>query len=427
MRHPRSVVAVAVLLLLGLLGPVGATTGPAAAATVPAAPPPEGFLAAVAQVDAGDGHVCARMTSGQVRCWGRNFWGQIGDGTDDSRSLPTTVLAPNGAKPLTGVAQIDVGFHTCARLTNGQGLCWGGNEAGQLGNGTTNPSPLPRGVTLPSGLRLTGIAQIGAGLYFSCARLTSGHVRCWGDNAGGQIGDGTTTDRRRATLVTLPGGAPLTGVTQLSVGSEHACAKTTASQVRCWGTNNSGALGDGTTTSRGRARLVLNGPGTGPLGGVVQVMAGNGHTCFRVAGGQVRCVGQNGNGELGDGTQVNRRRPVVVRASAGAGPLTGVQLLGTSGGHQTCVRVQGPQVRCWGDNGDGRLGDGTVISRSRPVTVLDPTGTIPLGGVAHVSTGYHFTCARLSSGQARCWGNNDDGQLGDGTTTDRWLPVVVQL
>jgi alpha-tubulin suppressor-like RCC1 family protein len=397
------------------------------AVTILVAPAGAVPLEGVRQIDAGNGTTCA-LVGAQLRCWGDNQSGQVGDGTTDDRALPTVVLRNDANAPLLGVTQVDAGFNTCARLRNGQARCWGDNSYGALGDGTTDNSPLPRTVLLPSGAPLTGVAAVAAGGDFSCARLTNGEVRCWGKNEGGQIGDGTHTNRRRARLVTVPGGGRLTGVVELSAGRFHSCARLSNGQVRCWGDNTSGALGDGTTTGRARARVLRNGAGTGPLRGAAQVVAGDDHTCIRISGGQVRCVGANDFGGLGDGTTEDRHLPVAVRRQDGPGRLTGVTRLATSIGYFNCARIEGAHVVCWGWNGDGGLGDGTTDDRSRPVDVLDPTGTIPLSNVAQVSVGGGFGCARLVNGQARCWGDNADGQLGDGTTgNDHHLPVVVQL
>jgi alpha-tubulin suppressor-like RCC1 family protein len=399
-----------------------------------AAPPagaqqPEGFLAGIAQVEAGDGHTCARLTDGQVRCWGDNDAGAIGDGTTlTERHLPTTVLRPDGLGPLTGVRSIEVGDHSCALVAGGQARCWGPNDFGELGDGTTTGRPLPVAVKLRPGVRLTGITQLSAGDGTTCARLSDRRARCWGRNNYGQVGDGTPADERhRPRLVTVPGGGALTGVRQVSVGRDHACALLDSGQVRCWGDNDAGRLGDGTTQDRRRARVVKNPAGTGPLTGAIQVVAGDGPTCALLRSGQVRCWGENQYGAVGDGTFEERHLPVPVKNPAGTGRLTGVRRLGQAYGAIVCARVAGNQLRCWGRNIDGGLGNGETDDSPLPVTVLDPSGTIPLGNVAQVSAGSVFTCARLANGHGRCWGDNSVGELGDGTTDEHHLPVVVEL
>jgi alpha-tubulin suppressor-like RCC1 family protein len=392
---------------------------------------PEGVLTSVTQITAGDGFSCVRISGGEARCWGDNFSGQLGDGTDDNRSVPVPVLRPNGGGPLLDVAQIDTGSEsTCARLRNREVRCWGDNFYGNLGNGTTDDHPLPVAVTVPGGARLTGVRQLQVSDGFACAIVADGKVRCWGDNEDGELGDGTTTERHRAVLVRLPGGAPLRGVTQLSAGRDHACALAPRSVLRCWGDNTYGNVGDGTSgTDRLRPRRVRNGADTGPLLDVRLVAAGDGVTCARLGSGEARCWGGNQYGELGRGTiDDGAELPVPVLASTGPGRLQEVLSLNSAGNH-VCARLANGQARCWGRNVDGGIGDGTIgTDRSRPTTVLDPTGTIPLGNVRQVVGGSIHTCARLANGQARCWGNNDNGEAGDGTSgNDRLLPVVVQL
>lgn len=376
---------------------------------------------------AGNIHSCAMVAGGQLRCWGYNNSGQLGDNSTTERHLPTTVLRPDGAGPLTGATQVSAGFHTCARLANTQAVCWGNNFQGQVGDGNTAVSAqnLPRLVTLPNGGNLTGIATVAAGDDFTCARLTSGRVRCWGDNDGGRLGDGTTTDRSRAVLVTMPGGAPLTGVTQLSVGRSHSCARLTTGQARCWGDNTSGPIGDGTTTNRRRATVVRASTGSNPLTGVVQISADDDHSCARLGTGQARCWGENGSGQIGDGTTADRLRPRPVLDPTGTIRLSGVRQVAASQGF-TCARLASGQARCWGGNVDGGLGDGTTSDRTLPVVVHNPMDNGPLSGVTSISAGGSHACARLGAADAVCWGGNNAGQLGDGTLTDRPIPVVVQ-
>jgi alpha-tubulin suppressor-like RCC1 family protein len=390
---------------------------------------PEGFLAGIAQIDAGDGHTCARLTDGTARCWGDNFEGQLADTTTDDRHLPTVVLREDGLAPLIGIAQIDAGFHTCARLTNGQARCWGSNWEGELGDGTTEERHLPVVVTVPGGTALTGVAQISASDTFTCARLTNRQVRCWGRNEYGQLGDGTEVPHPRARLVRLANGKPLADVVQLTTGRDQVCALLRSSKVRCWGDNDAGQLGIGTTGGeRRRPQVMRNMAGNGPLLGVAQVVAGDDVTCVRLRTQEVRCTGDNEFGSLGNGGPTDRSLPVAVKAPDGTANLDGVLTLSTAGGAHVCARIAGGQVLCWGRNADGGLGNGTEDDAPLPVSVLDPTGTIPLGSVAQVSAGSVFTCARLTNGQGRCWGDNGHGQLGDGTQgTDRLLPVVVQL
>jgi alpha-tubulin suppressor-like RCC1 family protein len=194
----------------------------------------------------------------------------------------------------------------------------------------------------------------------------------------------------------------------VSAGGAHTCALTGAGGVKCWGTNSSGELGDGTTTERHIPVDV-----SGLTSGVVAVSAGA-HTCALTSAGGVKCWGENHFGELGDGTETERRTPVNVSG------LTSGAAAVAAGAHTTCALTSAGGVKCWGSNAYGQLGDGTITERHTPVNVSGLTS-----GAAAVSAGDSHTCALTSAGGVRCWGNNELGQLGDGTITDRHTPVNV--
>ncbi|MGA9350442.1 MAG: hypothetical protein WBW48_16795, partial [Anaerolineae bacterium] len=213
------------------------------AGSVIASPPREGPggegeavpLDAYTAIAAGYRHTCA-LTAGGVKCWGYNGYGQLGDGTWTWRNTPVDVSGLT-----SGVTTIAAGsYHTCALTAGGGAKCWGHNNNGQLGDGTTTNRNTPVDV---SGLT-SGVDAIAAGSYHTCA-LTAGGVKCWGLNDYGQLGDGTTTNRN--TPVDVSG--LTSGVAAIAAGYYHTCALT-AGGVKCWGRNNNGQLGDGTTTDR---------------------------------------------------------------------------------------------------------------------------------------------------------------------------------
>jgi nidogen-like/Regulator of Chromosome Condensation (RCC1) repeat protein/somatomedin B domain-containing protein len=189
----------------------------------------------------------------------------------------------------------------------------------------------------------------------------------------------------------------------------------------------SGAGGEAGADAGGSAGISggggTDGGTSGPL--VSQVVAGGWHSCVIVDGGRVQCWGRNDEGQLGDGTTEDRLTPVSVLQSPGGPPLSGAQALAL--GTHSCVLLSGSEVRCWGGNWAGQLGDGTQAHRLTPVAVLQSSGGPPLSGVQALVIGYDHGCARLSSSDLRCWGWNHYGQLGDGTTTDRLTPVSVQF
>jgi alpha-tubulin suppressor-like RCC1 family protein len=202
----------------------------------------------VAAIAAGAEHTCALTNAGAVKCWGDNYFGQLGDGTTTERHTPAEVSGlASGATAISAGAS-----HTCALTSAGGVECWGYNDDGELGDGTTTERHTPVDV---SGLA-SGVAAIAAGAEHTCALTSAGGVKCWGHNDSGQLGDGTTTERQRP--VDVSGLA--SGVTAISAGYQHACALTSPGAVKCWGSNELGALGDGTTTDRHTPVEVIGAP-----------------------------------------------------------------------------------------------------------------------------------------------------------------------
>jgi alpha-tubulin suppressor-like RCC1 family protein len=356
-----------------------------------------GLSSGVAAIAAGGYHTCALTTGGGVKCWGRNSSGQLGDGTTTNRTTPVDVVGLS-----SGVAAIAAGYyHTCALTAGGGVKCWGDNTCGQLGNGKFGYRPIPADV---SGLT-SGVDAMAAGESHTCALTAGGGVKCWGRNNNGQLGDGTTTDR--TTPVDVSG---LTGeVADIAAGGSHTCALTAGGGVKCWGANGSGQLGDGTTTSRTTPVDV-----SGLTSGVAAIAAGGSHTCALTVGGGVKCWGYNYHGQLGDGTTTNRNTPVDV-----SGLTSGVAAI-AAGRYHTCALTTGGGVKCWGYNSNGQLGDGTTTNRNTPVDVSGLTS-----GVDTIAAGGWHTCALTAGSGVKCWGRNYEGQLGDGTTTNRNTPVDV--
>jgi alpha-tubulin suppressor-like RCC1 family protein len=355
-----------------------------------------GLASGVARIAAGGFHTCALATGGGVKCWGFNGAGQLGDGTTFQRSTPANVLGL-----ASGVAAIAAGWlHTCALTAGGGVQCWGYNLYGELGDGTTTQRDAPVNVV---GLA-TGVAAIATGWYHTCARTVGGGVKCWGYNGYGQLGDGTIT--RRNAPVDVVG--LTSGVVAIAVGGYHTCALTAGGGAKCWGDNEDGRVGDGTTTQRSAPVDVV-----GLASGVAAIAAGGSHTCALTTGGGVKCWGDNWLGQLGDGTTTHSSMPVNV-----VGLTSGVVAIATGWNH-ACALTMGGGVKCWGDNGYGQLGDGTTAQRNAPVDVIGLAS-----GVAAIAAGGYHTCA-LTAGGVRCWGENDDGELGDGTTTQRSTPVNV--
>ena len=302
-----------------------------------------------------------------------------------------------------GVTRVTTGqLHACALISDGTVRCWGYNNEGQLGDGTTSTRTRP--VTVSG---LTGVTVLFAGGRHTCARLSDGTVKCWGRNNYGQLGDNSTTNRY--TPVTVSG---LTGATSLGLGDEHSCAM--ASGVKCWGRNNYGQLGDGTITNR-YTPVAVTGL-TSPVG----VAAGYSHSCAYSLTA-VRCWGRNQQGQLGNGTTTDSLSPVTV---TGVGSPRGLAL----NANHSCAAVNGVSgylVYCWGYNANGQLGDGTTTSRSTAAQIIGLESSGITAGSDSVSGSGH-TCS-VRGGIVKCWGKNTYGQLGNNTTADSSTPSSVMV
>jgi alpha-tubulin suppressor-like RCC1 family protein len=358
--------------------------------------PVSGLSSGVDSITAGHYHTCALTNSGAALCWGHNGYGQLGDGTTSEHITPTPVLGVD-----SGVVALTAGwYHTCA-VTSAGPQCWGDNWSGQLGDGTTLWRTIPAAVPDAG----SGTLSLAAGWTHTCELTDLGGVACWGSDAYGELGDGTTA-RRGSPLSVVGLGSGTTGI---GLGSYHSCAVTSAGGAMCWGANWNGALGDGTSTPSSTP-VPVSGLGSGTLA----IAGGSYHSCALTSGGGLLCWGANAYGQLGDGTKTMRFVPVPV-----SGLGSGVEAI-AAGGNHSCALTSSGGVLCWGGNSTGQLGDGTTTDSLTPIAVLG------LGsGVTALAAGYQHTCALTGSGGVLCWGYNGYGQLGDGTTTWHNSPVAV--
>lgn len=338
---------------------------------------------------------CSLTSAGGVKCWGANDNGEVGNNTFSTTSPPVDVQGLT-----SGVTQIASGsHHTCALTTAGAVKCWGYNAQGQLGNGSSFTAiAAPVQVT---GLT-SGVVAIGAGQYGTCAVTSAGAVKCWGYNSSGQLGDGTTTQRNTPVQVT----GLTSGYVSVDGGDFHNCARNSSGGIKCWGDNTYGQLGDGSTTNRSTPVDV-----SGLTSGTTVFDVGGYHTCAGTAT-TTKCWGYNQSGQLGRGNTTNSSTPVDV-----TGLTNGITAI-TAGEHHTCAVEPSGGVKCWGNNGSGQIGDGTTTNRTAPVQVTGLTS-----GYGQLDSGQFSTCAQSNAGAIKCWGNNQAGGLGDGTTTNRTTPA----
>jgi alpha-tubulin suppressor-like RCC1 family protein/uncharacterized protein YjdB len=376
-----------------------ATSGTLAAATSAAFD----IRVTFASVSPGSGYTCGLTTAGAIYCWGYNAHGELGDGTatgpercpqyDPCSQTPVPVLGG-----LTFVAASAGLYHNCGVTTAGAAYCWGSNDAGQLGDGSTVDRTIP--VAVVGGLTF---AEVDPGVgYHSCGVTPQGAAYCWGSNTYGELGDGTTVER--TSPVAVAGGLTFASV---SAGMFHSCGVTTGGVAYCWGFDGNGELGDGTVAGS-TSPVAVTGAHT-----FASVSAGVAYTCGVTTGAAAYCWGANGYGRLGDGSTVDHWASPV--------PVAGGLRFATVSARfdYACGLTTAGAAYCWGYNGDGEFGDGTTANQATPVALA--------GGLtfATMGAGANHTCGVTTGGVAYCWGLNTHGELGDGTTGSSPVPARV--
>ena len=394
-------------------------------------------------ITAGDSNTCALLTDHTAACWGQSGNGQLGDGNglnqgDDPGEMgaarPVIDLGANRtATSITAGAA-----HACAIVDHALVKCWGSNGFGQLGLGDTanrGDAPGEMGDALPAVDLGTGrtATAIAAGQLHTCALLDDGTVKCWGQNFFGQLGLGDSAHRGDAagemgdSLPTVPLGTGRTA-TAIGAGDLHTCALLDDGTVKCWGSGNSGQLGQGNAGMRGdnpgelgdaMAPIAL---GTGRTATAIAV--GSSHTCALLDDASVKCWGVNGAGQLGRGdTNARGDGPGEMGDSLAAIALgTGRTATGiATGSEQTCALLDDGTVKCWGQNNNGQLGQGDTADRGdQPGELGDALTAVNLGPgrtATAVTAGAHHSCALLDDGTMKCWGGSLLGQLGQGTSS----------
>lgn len=377
--------------------------------TPPPRPPPGTTMAIDGHtLWAGGWHSCANHGA-VLYCWGQNFDGQIGDGTTVNAKLPRIVKGLNPSDlQAVGLGELT----TCVCDSAGQAWCWGRNIEGELGLGkASSNSKVP--VQVPG---LTDCVQIAGGHNHTCAvHGMDGSVSCWGSNSTGQLGLGSSpavgscaeTDGLNVPCLTAPAVVPgLTNVVELRAGEDHTCARKADKTVVCWGGNFDGELGDGTKTNRSSPVAVV-----GLAADITAIASGRWFTCALHSAGTISCWGSNEHGQLGRATS-DQTRPGQVSNITDA-----IQV--AAGDKHACAVGATGRVWCWGGNTFGQLGNGTTTDSMLPV---NPSG---LGDVNNIALGVVHSCARAGTGPVYCWGENVVNELGDATTTNRLTPVTV--
>lgn len=351
-----------------------------------------------AKLAAGAGHTCLVTPEGALKCWGHNGFGQLGNG--ESPLIPLENSPVVGGVELSDWGMTEVSelqgdilaitagaYHTCVLTRAGGVKCWGQNAYGQLGDGTTIDRNRPVDV---QGL-ISGVAAVTAGAAHTCVLMDSGGVKCWGQN-NGLLGNGKTADS--ITPVDVIGLS--NNITQVHAGWVFTCALTTDGDLFCWGDGSYGRFGDGSSLIYGEPIKVDGLPDE-----VITLAAGQYHLCALLKTDEVICWGA-----LSSDQEYTSLKPLVV-----SGLTTEIVKLVAGGGHTCGLTVDGG-VKCWGDNYFGQLGDGTNLSSFLPVDVDGCTRY-----VVEIASGGGHVCALTADGGVKCWGDGSAGQLGDSTLT----------
>jgi alpha-tubulin suppressor-like RCC1 family protein len=414
--------------VLSLAALLGACNNESTAPRTPAA------AAGFASVEGGVYHTCGRAPAGAAYCWGSNAWGQLGNGDMTNRASPAAVMGR-----LTFATMSVGGLHACGLTAGGDAYCWGSDQDGSLGAGAPGPEFCPLvSIAVPCSTLPLAVAggvtfsSLSAGWGPTCALTAIGSAYCWGDNAWGALGIGSDTGSVEGcfhgpcsrTPLAVTGGHTLT---ELGVGSHHACGLTASGTAFCWGGNSYGQLGigadygpDSCSGWRGATEPCARMPV--PVGGgltFTRLSVGDAHTCGLATEGAWYCWGRNESGQLGNGTagpDICHGSPCSTLPVAVA---SGVSFMTVFAGYRhSCGVTSAGFAHCWGNNLYGQLGDGTSVSSLTPVAVT--------GGLRFASVSPHtsHTCGLTTGGVAYCWGSNSYGQLGTGTS-DSYVPLRV--
>ena len=393
----------------------------------------------IPSLSAGLNHSCA-LKGSSLHCWGNGANGRLGYGD-------VSPVGDGNGPSIAGAGDVSVGAavlsmevgggHSCVRLQSGDARCWGDGGSGQLGyNAATdvaNGAGPSIGIAgnIPIG---AAVLQVSGGNTHTCAVLDTGNVRCWGNGARGRLGYNTTAAVGNGVglSITAAGDVPIGATVKwVEAGGNHTCALMTTGAVRCWGRGSEGQLGYNAGADIGGGGATILASGDVPLGGIAtQIALGLDHSCALLDTGAVRCWGKNNFGQLGHDNLTFIGNGGTSIIAAGDIPLGGTATSIAAAWDTTCALLSGGSVRCWGNGVNGQLGHDDKLSLSDGTgRTIVAAGDIPIGGWAvAVAVGQTFACAVLADGAVRCWGDGTSGVLGHDSTAsigDGTGPTIV--
>lgn len=389
-----------------------------------------GYLDNAKKISAADTSVFLLKKDGTVFSWGYNGYGQLGDDTLINKNKPTQVKGEEGVGFLSEIKEIHSNKNTAFAINNNGDLyAWGQNNYGQLGDSSTTTRKTPVRVKGPEGVGfLTNIKKVIASNNTTYALREDGTLYAWGQNNYGQLGNGTNTQINHPTQVVGVGGnGHLTNILDITTSNNSTYALKEDGTLYSWGYNGYGQLGNGTNTNKNTPVQVVGVGGEGYLNDVDQISSNTNFIIAKLKNKTLLGWGQNSSRQLADGTTSNRYSPVQVRGVLGDGYMSNIKEIYASPGSVYAL-TEDNILYSWGSNVNGKLGDGSTVTQDFPVTVKDKDGVSNLSGISQVIiSNSNSAYATKINGTIYSWGQNNYGQLGDGTIINKNIPVNIKV
>ncbi|XMB72031.1 leucine-rich repeat protein [Mycoplasmatota bacterium WC30] len=383
----------------------------------------------ISDVNLGYYHSAGITSEGRVFTWGANNNGELGDGTIISSYTPIEITSQFDLNEGEYITSISLGFHHSSALTSeGRLFMWGKNYYGQLGDGTTTYRSIPTEITSQFNLNESEtIINVSLSYNYSLAITSEGRVFTWGYNCFGVLGDGTIIDRHTPVEITSQFNlSESETITYVSLGYGFASAITSAERIFTWGWNSEGQLGDGTTSTSYNPLEITSQFNLNEGETIISMSLADEHSSALTSEGRIFTWGDNGYGQLGDGTTINKLVPTEITSEFTLNESETIIDISLGDSHSSALTSEG-RMYTWGNNNDGQLGDGTIIRSYSPIEITSQFDLIEGEAITDILLGAANSSAITSDGSVFLWGCNDTGQLGDATIIDKYLPTELTI